>query len=179
MDEMSRVAVNAEKYGFSHAGVLRAESLRLRSEVRDMCSADKCQMYGKSWMCPPACGSLEENTQKITPYKAGIIVQTTGQLEDDYDYEGMTEAGRLQKERFFAFGDILRKNYPDMLALSSGGCELCKACTYPDAPCRHPESATPSMEAFGLLVSDVCKSNGMGYYYGPQTITYSACYLLV
>ena len=34
-----------------------------------------------------------------------------------------------------------------------------------------------SMEAYGLLVSNVCRSSGLEYYYGPLTLTYSACIL--
>ena len=179
MEELEKLAKRAEEFGFSHAGVLNADTLSVRSEVRDMCAADKCHLYGKSWMCPPGCGSLEESREKLVGYTGGIIVQTTGQMEDDYDYETMMEAGKTQKENFFAFRKILRSEYPNMLALSSGGCELCESCTYPDEPCRQPDDAIPSMEAFGLVVSDVCTKNQLGYYYGPQTITYTGCYLLV
>jgi hypothetical protein len=33
------------------------------------------------------------------------------------------------------------------------------------------------MEAYGMIVSDVCKANGIPYYYGPNTLTYCACVL--
>ena len=34
-----------------------------------------------------------------------------------------------------------------------------------------------SMEAYGLLVSDVCRRSGLGYYYGTGTMTYTSCVL--
>jgi hypothetical protein len=34
-----------------------------------------------------------------------------------------------------------------------------------------------SMEAYGLLVSEVCRASGLPYYYGPKTLTFSACIL--
>ena len=176
--KLEELVQRAEGAGFSHAGILDASTLWVRQEVRDMCRADKCHLYNRSWMCPPACGSLEENREKILKYRFGIIVQTTGELEDDYDVETMMEAGSQQKKRFFSFRRELLAEYPELLALSSGGCELCEKCSYPDAPCRFPKDAMPSMEAFGLVVSDVCTSNGVGYYYGPKTITYTGCYLL-
>ena len=175
---MQELVERALAFGFSHAALLDAETLTLREEVRDMCAADKCRSYGKSWMCPPACGALEVNRERLLRYRQGLIVQTTGQLEDDYDIETMQETGQLQQKRFHAFADVLRAEYPGLLALSSGTCTLCEACTYPDAPCRVPEKAVPSMEAFGLWVSDVCVKNGLGYNYGPQTITYTSCYVL-
>ena len=34
------------------------------------------------------------------------------------------------------------------------------------------------MEAYGLLVSDVCLKSGVKYYYGPKTMTYTSCILI-
>ena len=175
---VENLAKEALAFGFSHAAPLDAAGLKVRDEVRDMCNANVCRMFDKSWMCPPACGSIEENAEILKRYRLGLLVQTTGELEDDFDYEGMQAAGELQKERFAAFRSVLMAEYPDLLALSSGGCTLCKKCTYPDAPCVRPNEAMASMEAFGLLVSDVCTANELGYYYGPGTITYTGCYLI-
>lgn len=164
--------------GFSHAGALDAATLRPRQEVRGMCAAGRCNGYGKCWTCPPHCGDLEENRRILARYSAGLLVQTTAELEDDFDYETMQAAGQKQKELFRAFLRELRREYPDLLPLGSGGCGLCPSCTCPGAPCRHPEEATQSMEAFGLVVSDACADNGMKYYYGPGTLTYTGCYLV-
>ena len=69
-------------------------------------------------------------------------------------------------------------NTPDLLAIGAGACTKCKECTYPDAPCRFPKEAFASMEAYGMLVVQVCKDNHMKYYYGPETIAYTSCFLL-
>ena len=175
---MNELVQKALEFGFSHAASLDSSTLVLRPEVRDMCAADKCKAYGRNWMCPPACGSLEENSERMKGYSFGLIVQTTGDMEDDFDYEVMKEAGDEQKRRFHEYTKILKQQYPNLLALTSGSCELCKTCSYPDAPCRRPEDAMPSMEAFGLVVSDVCRDNDLPYYYGPRTITYTGCFLL-
>ena len=29
-----------------------------------------------------------------------------------------------------------------------------------------------------MLVLEVCKANGLAYYYGPETMTYTSCFLL-
>lgn len=165
--------------GFSHAAALDAATLTPLDAVRDMCAADKCRMYGHCWTCPPACGTIAENTARIAGYHTGLIVQTTRMLEDDFDYEGMEACGEAHRQMFSALCSQLRSEYPGLLALGAGGCKLCTACTYPDAPCRMPDRAVSSMEAYGLLVSDVCTQNGLGYYYGPGTMTYTGCYLLL
>ena len=72
----------------------------------------------------------------------------------------------------------LRQETSGLLALGAGSCTRCKQCSYPDAPCRFPERMTSSMEACGMLVLQVCKDNGLTYYYGPNTIAYTSCFLL-
>lgn len=175
---MRDVISEALQFGFTNACALEAATLLPRQEVRDMCAADRCRHYGKLWTCPPACASLEENSARLLQYKTGVLVQTTGTPEDDFDYEGMAAIGQQHMRNFLSLLRHWRGEYPQMLALGSGGCGLCEQCTYPTAPCRHPHDAVPSMEAFGLVVSDVCTANGAKYYYGPGTMTYTACFLL-
>ena len=74
--------------------------------------------------------------------------------------------------------EILRGIYPKALAIGAGSCTQCKQCTYPDKPCRFPEKKIISMEACGMLVLEVCKDNHLGYYYGPNSIAYTSCFLL-
>ncbi|MDR1734160.1 MAG: DUF2284 domain-containing protein [Oscillospiraceae bacterium] len=174
MQELITAALAA---GFSHAGIAPAAALEVRPEVRDMCNADKCRKWNRSWMCPPACGTLEECAARMQPFRCALVVQTTGELEDAYDYENMIGIGRRQKDTFRAFLPEVRRLCGEVLPLTSGGCDECPTCTYPDAPCLHPETAMPSMEACGLMVSDSCTAAGLQYYYGEGTLTYTGCYL--
>ena len=105
-------------------------------------------------------------------------MQTVGEVEDSLDFEGMMEAEAAHKEHFAALHEKLLETWPGLLALGAGTCTRCKACTYPDAPCRFPDRRVSSMEACGLVVMDTCKANGLGYYYGPQSIAYTSCFLL-
>ena len=101
-----------------------------------------------------------------------------GQLEDSMDGEGMMEAESLHKRHFSDMHELLRKEYPALLAIGAGTCKHCKQCSYPDEPCRFPDRMTSSMEAMGMLVLEVCKRNDLSYYYGPNTIAYTSCFLL-
>ena len=165
--------------GFSHAAPLDCSTLTFMTEVRDMCRADKCRKFDRCWTCPPACGSVEECDARAAGFKHGVIVQSTATLDDPFDIEGMDALSKRHSDTFERYNDTLRKTYPNLLALGAGGCTRCETCTYPEAPCRHPNAALSSMEAYGLLVSDVCTKNNLPYYYGPGTMTYVGCYLLV
>lgn len=164
--------------GFSHVGDLDADTIQVRLEVRSACAANKCQAYGKNWVCPPACGTLEECSQRIHSYKRGLILQTTGELEDSFDLEGMEELTINHMRTFDKFADLIREQYPNALILGDGACKRCKTCTYPDEPCRFLGKQTSAMEAYGMLVSEVCQRNHIPYYYGLGTLTYVGCILI-
>lgn len=170
--------ITAKEYGFSHCASLNVSAIQVMPEVRQMCSSDKCHAYGRSWSCPPACGSLEECKAILEGFSEGILVQTVGELEDSFDYEAMLETEAKHKENFKKLHQFLRQEYPNMLAIGAGCCTLCRPCTYPDSPCRFPEEMTSSMEAYGMLVLQVCQDNGLDYNYGANTVTFTSCYLL-
>ena len=117
--------------------------------------------------------------KKSSRYREGIIVQTVGQLEDPMDGETMMETEAQHKGNIF-------------MSLSKFSGKDGRACfrSEPDAvqnvknaPIRMPHVSFPdqafsSMEAYGMLVTQVCKANSLDYYYGPCTIAYTSCYLL-
>ena len=176
--DMKMLLRMAEEAGFTHAAPLDPATIELKEEVRAMCADNSCGQYEKRWSCPPGCGTLEACGERIAGYRAGILVQTVGELEDSMDVEAMMEAEAAHKASFQKLYADLRGIFSDMLALGAGCCTQCGACSYPDAPCRFPEKMVSSMEAYGMLVLDVCRRNDLKYYYGPGTIAYTSCFLL-
>lgn len=178
MEELKALKEKGMEIGFTHVNEMDASTIHLMPEVRDMCAANTCGQYGVKWSCPPGCGTLEECEARVRGYEKGLIVQTVGQLEDTMDVETMMETEAIHKESFFAFRDYLLEKYPQLLPLGAGCCTNCSKCTYPGEPCRFPDKAMASMEAYGMLVNQVCSDNGVAYNYGPCTISYTSCYLL-
>ena len=168
----------AAQVGFEHYGPLDPATIELKQEVREMCASGKCAMYDKRWSCPPGCGTLDQCRELLTGYTHGILVQSVGELEDNFDIETMMETEATHKERFYAMRKTLHELGAEALAAGAGCCTICKECTYPDAPCRFPEQKMSSMEALGMLVLEVCKANDMRYFYGENTIAYTSCFML-
>lgn len=162
--------------GFSTAVPLNVAALQPRADVRAMCAEDKCRAYGKNWTCPPHCGSLEDCEQRLRQYKSGILLQTVGQLKKTIDTRGYREAEQRHLAMFHTLAEQLREVHPDALCLGSGGCRICGQCAWPE-PCRFPDKACPSMEGYGLFVTQVCRDNGLQYHHGEKTVTYTACIL--
>ena len=163
--------------GFEHATLFDPAQLNFRQDVRDMCAADKCNYYNKCWVCPPACGDINKSVEKAKKYTRALMIQTTRQLEDSFDIENMLDAADSHKKRFAQAVELMRAYDPDCLPMGAGGCSLCRKCAYPDEPCRFPDKAFTSMEAYGLYVAAECKKAGLEYNYGPNTLTYSSCIL--
>lgn len=162
--------------GFTEAVSLHVDTLSPREDVRAMCAEDKCGAYRKNWTCPPHCGSLEVCADRIHGFHRGILVQTVGQLEKNIDTKGYRRTEQLHMEYFHRLADMIRQVHPDALCLGSGGCRICGSCAWPEN-CRFPEKAYPSMEGYGLFVTQVCRDNGLPYHHGPRTVTYTACIL--
>ena len=176
---MSKIEQLAEELGFDCMGTCSAKDLKARPEVRAMCSVNTCQVYGHSWACPPACGEIEDFQAQMNEFEHCIVMQTVAEMEDDFDVEAMEEAGDAQKRRMLDMVELIDKAglSAETMVLSAGTCTLCKECTYPDAPCRFPDKRLVSMEAAGLVVSEVCGLAVIPYNHGPQTIAYSGCVL--
>ena len=176
--DISELLSLAAETGFTYAAPLAMDALEFRGEVRVMCSADSCRSYGKSWSCPPAVGSVERAAERAGAYSRGIIVQTAGELSDSFDMDGTAALMRDHKRSFDALLRQIRRFYPDCLPMGAGTCRLCRKCTYPDRPCRHPDRMVASMEAYGLLVSDVAIRSGLKYNYGENTMCFTSCVLI-
>lgn len=168
----------AEEIGFNAWAPLDVSTIELKQEVRDMCAVNTCGKYGTSWGGPPGCGTLEECGARLHQFSRGILVQTIGEIEDAMDFEGMMDAAANHGTNFTRMHDALREKGCKVLAIGAGCCAICEKCTYPDAPCRFPDRQVASMEAYGMLVMEVCKANGLKYYYGADKIAYTGCYLV-
>ena len=177
MPDFEKLTELARECGFTHSAPLDVSTLEFKQEVRDMCKKVKCDQYGKSWSCPPACAPLEEIRGHVMGYSYGLLVQTVGELEDSFDWEGVMKVGTHQKECFAKMWKELEKEYGEVLAMGSGSCKLCERCTYPGSPCRFPEKREVSMEACGLLVSKICADNALKYNYGPNKTSFTSCFL--
>ncbi len=174
---MTDILTLARENGFSHIGFADMEALTPLEQVRQMCASGRCGKWNTNWACPPACGSIEHAKKRIGQYNKCLLVQTVGELDGEFDYDGMQLAAGQHKKRFLNFARQARMLCPGCLPLTAGACTVCAKCTYPGKPCRYPAKRLSSMEAYGLFVSDICVRSGLKYNYGPRTIAYTSCLL--
>jgi len=161
-------------FGANNASVIEAKNIVLDRAFRDICATNACGMYGKCYMCPPDVGDIDELMAQIANFDHALVYQTVTELEDSFDFEGMIAA----KKKSYPLAQSLRRMFADMnvtrvLHLGVGGCGVCEDCAKKEnEPCRFPEKAMPSLEAYGVNVSELAKAAGMKYINGQDTVTY-------
>lgn len=166
-------ALKAEKTeGMAQFGLICTGEIKTYSEIRDICSGNSCGNYGKTWACPPGSGTLEECREKLLEYKNAVVFSGKYDLEDCYDFNGMMQGHASFKK----LCDIIHKRVSALgqrhLLLSNEGCTRCEKCTYPDKPCRMPEWLFPSVEGYGINVSELAADAKIAYNNGVNTVTY-------
>ena len=124
-------------------------------------------------MCPPDIGPVEVLMDKVRGYDRALLYQTVAQLEDSFDFEGMTEGGKQHAQVSQAIHKELPSRLQEFLHLAGGGCLLCERCAKEEnLPCRYPERALGSLSAYGVDVYNTTLSTSLKYINGQNTVTY-------
>lgn len=160
------------KYGVN-CGVCEMNPSIFHPELRAACESDRCGLYGKCCVCPPLAGTAGECIEKASGYQKILVFQKIYPIEDSYDFYGMVEAKNQFCEIVYGIADAARSRFERPLILGAGGCSLCKACAARKGePCRFPEKALSSLEAYCIQVSELAALAGMSYINGQNSVTY-------
>ncbi len=139
--------------------------LTFTGRVRAVCRAE-CPMYGKSWACPPAVGTVDDCRARCLAFPHALLLTTVTEVADIADLE-QTLATRAPHEAVTRqAAGILAGQAQEIMALSTEACAHCAQCSYPDAPCRHPELMYPCVESHGILVTDLAEKHGIDFFGG-------------
>jgi predicted metal-binding protein len=174
MDGEILIAI-ALKSKASHAAILDVSQIQFNEEFRKACEKNVCRKYNASWMGPPVIGPVSALKQKVLRFRRGLLFQTIHSLAGNFDFKGMLAAGKVHDEVFLNLVANIRQAYPSekLLPLNKGCCSLCERCAYlDDEPCRRPDQAAASVEAYGMNVLALQKSAGVPYYHGKSAVCY-------
>lgn len=160
--------------GADRAAVIDARDVVTDRSFRAMCEANSCGRYGKCYMCPPDVGEIDDLIASLNAYSSVLVYQHVESLEDSFDVEGMHRARLVMFRMAQKLRDRVREiGISHVLHLTAGACGVCKTCTKEEGlPCRAPDRATSSLEAYGIYVSRLAESAGMRYINGQNTVTY-------
>lgn len=166
------------EYGAYKAYIIDVEKIPFNKVLRTYCEANYCGGYGKNYACPPSVGTVDEVIEEAKSYKKALIFQTVSNLEDSYDVEGMDEAKVMHSKLAKKINAEVQNIYDNYLQLTAGGCDICPTCAIiEDKPCRFPDKAISSLEAYCMDVSTLASLCEMNYINGQNTVTYFGAFL--
>ena len=82
MADIQKLLTFAREAGFSAAAVMETKDLVIVPEWRKYCEQNRCGRYGVNPSCPPACGTVEEMTARLTRFDRALVLQSTVNPEE-------------------------------------------------------------------------------------------------
>lgn len=161
-----------KRSGIHEYGLLSTADIPFEQEIRKICEDNACRLYGTTWACPPAVGTVNECRARCLQYQTAMVFNAVYPLEDSFDYEGMLQGHGDFKDLCDRLYTLAKTHLCKFLLLSNEGCKRCGNCTYPSAPCRQPERLFPSLEGFGIHVAQLADRANIKYVNGTNTVTY-------
>ena len=144
---------------------LRTEELVFTERVRRICEQE-CPMYGKTWACPPAVGSVEECQARCLQYPEALVLTTITEVSDIANLQETLDTRAPHEAVTREAAEFVKEQAEDVMVLSTEACAVCEHCAYPDAPCRHPDKLYPCVESHGILATDIAEKYGMDFFDG-------------
>ena len=150
---------------------IKTDELTFTPRVRHICETE-CQMYGKSWACPPAVGTVEACEARCRQFPEALLIATITEVNDISNIEE-TLATRAPHEAITRqVHELVRAETQETMVLSTEACAHCKQCTYPDAPCRFPDKMYPCVESYGILVTALAEHHDINFLADGNLVTW-------
>ena len=61
-----------KEIGINQYGVISPAKIVFDDEIRTMCEKNICRLYGKTWACPPAVGTVSQCRERCLQYKNAL-----------------------------------------------------------------------------------------------------------
>ena len=168
----------AKEIGAHQYGWVNVKDLKYYDKVREMCAANYCGRYGTNWACPPGTGTLDERKALNDVFRKMMLISAIYDLPDKelgadaYEDPDVMRCMRDFSGKMRTFQELVEKRVDDFIIYTNGGCNICKKCTYPDAPCRFPDKLQPALEGTGFMVNELASAAGMDYFIDAKSIIF-------
>lgn len=150
---------------------MKTSDLVFSEKVRTICR-EECPRYGTSWSCPPGVGSVSECRSACEAYESMLVFTTVAEVMDAANLSETLATRSAHEEVTRHLQALLGKWCGKTLALSAESCAICRHCSYPDGPCRHPERMLPCIEGYGILVPPVAEKAGIEFMNEGGVVTW-------
>lgn len=150
---------------------IRTDDLMFSDRIRWICEHE-CPMYGKTWACPPAVGSVDECRERCMGFEEALLIATITEVGDIVNLEETLATRAPHEEITRQVHWMVREQAEDTMVLSTEACAICDECAWPDAPCRHAQKMYPCVESHGIVVTDLAEKTGVDFYAEGNLVTW-------
>lgn len=153
-------------------GFIDPKTLDINQRVRYICQTE-CPMYGKSWACPPAVGSVEDCKAKCFAFDSCLMISTLTEVSDIANLQECLATRGAHEAITNEIADKMRAQGVEPYILSTEACAECDRCAYLDGqPCRFPERMHPCVESHGINVVPSMEEIGIPFISGENVVTW-------
>ena len=153
-------------------GFIDPKTLDFTERVRYICSTE-CPMYGKTWACPPAVGSVDACREKCRAYTDCLMIATITEVSDIANIEESLATRGDHEAITTDIAALMAQQGVEPYILSTEACAICQRCAYLDGqPCRFPEKMHPCVESHGINVIPAMEALGVPFISGENVVTW-------
>ena len=153
-------------------GFFDPRELEFTDRVRWVCEHE-CPMYGTTWACPPAVGTVEECRKKCMSYPECLMIASVTEVSDISNIDETLATRPAHEKLTNRVRDEMRELGVRPFILSTEACTICSRCAYLDGlPCRMPGAMHPCVESQGINVIPLLEKFGLEFQYGEKVVTW-------
>jgi len=150
---------------------VKTKDMLFSDRIRWICEHE-CPMYGKTWACPPAVGSVEECQARCMNYEEALLIATITEVSDIANIEETLATRAPHEEITRQVHAMVLQHADEAMVLSTEACAVCEECAWPDAPCRFKDKMYPCVESHGIVVTDLAEKAGIDFYADGNLVTW-------
>ena len=150
---------------------VRTEDLMFSDRIRWICEHE-CPMFGKTWACPPAVGSVAECAARCRRFEEVLLIATITEVSDIANIEETLSTRAPHEEITRLVHEMVGSQAQETMVLSTEACAICESCSWPEAPCRHRDKMFPCVESHGIVVTDLAEKAGIDFYAEGNLVTW-------
>ena len=169
--DQTRIEEKLQELPLYEYAFLPTDELVFTDRVRYICQQE-CPMYNKSWACPPAVGTVAECEARCRQYPNFLLISTITEISDIANIQEALDTRADHEAITREVRDMMLEAGADVYVLSTEACAACEHCSWPDAPCRHPDRMFPCVESHGILVTDLAEKRGLDFLVGSNLVNW-------
>lgn len=150
---------------------VKTSELLFSDRIRWICEHE-CPMYGKTWACPPAVGSVEECEARCRQFEDALLIATITEVSDIANIDETLATRAPHEEITREVLSLVKQQADQTMVLSTEACAICESCAWPDGPCRFKEKMFPCVESHGIIVTDLAEKAGIDFYAEGNLVTW-------